>query len=296
MLSQLKKRFIFFNVLVISCVLIIVGSFILLGSTSTISLHRFVIVILVCILLVIIASLILSQIALRPIEKAWQKQLEFTANASHELRTPLSIIQSNLEIVMDNSDKAVKSQEKWLNNIYAENKRMSHLVADLLTLSRADTNAQELNLSVFYLNKIIDKVAATYTPLALKNNITIQTHYDFPIQFIGDYSRIQQLLIILVDNSIRYMDVEGLIQISLSEVNQKIHLIIKDNGKGIIKEDLDKIFDRFYRGDGAIVQNKEGSGLGLSIAQWIVKSHHGTIQVKSEPNKGTSFFIEFPQI
>ncbi len=293
MINNLRTRFVLFNVLVISIILLVVSLFIFLRPEQELSPQRWVATILMGICMVFIGSLILSKIAIAPIKKAWQAQLDFTADASHELRTPLAVIQTNLELVMDCKEESVESQMKWLQNIDAESRRMTKLIDDLLTLSRADTNRQELEWNEFLLGEAISEAIAAFEVTAKQKGICLQTKIDSEVSYYGDKNRIKQMIIILLDNAIRYSGASK-IMITVSQNNRNIQVKVSDTGCGIEKKYLEHLFDRFYRVAETRNKNPEGSGLGLSIAQWIVKEHGGKIRVESVEGEGTDFTVMLP--
>ncbi|MBP3886490.1 MAG: ATP-binding protein [Cellulosilyticum sp.] len=135
-------------------------------------------------------------------------------------------------------------------------------------------------------------------PISIKKGIVIEEHLNAMLTMQGDRKRIKQLLVILIDNAIKYMGREGSITVQLDKKNkfmtreEEIILTVNDTGQGIEEEKLDKLFERFYRGD--LARSQEGSGLGLAIAKWIVESHQGKIRVESRLGEGTSFIIELP--
>lgn len=294
MLRSLRRRFILFSVLIISGILIILGLLIYLGPTSDLNVRQFVSTILVAIGMVLGGSWLLSKAAVRPIQEAWQKQLDFTADASHELRTPIAVIQTNLELIMDSPEESVESQMKWLRNIAAENKRMTNLVADLLTLSRADTNQQALETEQFLLNEALLEALIPLAAMANQKGIILDLQIKDNIAFRGDRQRINQLMVILTDNALNYTDPAGTVVVSLTRGEKEIKLAVADNGRGIDAAHLPKIFDRFYRVTETRALNQDGSGLGLSIAKWIVSQHKGHIYANSEIGVGTTFTVLLP--
>ena len=299
MINNLRRRFIIFSVLVISTIVIIVGLAMFVGSPRhtprDISPHRYLITLVLGIVLVFIGSWLLSKKAVEPIEKAWQQQLDFTADASHELRTPIAVITTNLELVIDNPDETVASQMKWLKNIEIENKRMAQLVGDLLTLSRADTNEQMLDVESLMLNEIVAEILIAFEPIAATKNIELKVQLTEKLTFSGDRKRMKQLFAILVDNALTYMNRSGTVTLNAQANSKELMITIADTGQGIEAEHLDKIFDRFYRVSKTRTLNQEGAGLGLAIAKWIVQEHGGTICVDSIPDIGTTFAIRFPK-
>ena len=294
MLKTLRKRFVLFSVMVISIILLILGLLTYMGPTSYVSSGRFIWTILLAIGMVFAGSWLLSKAAIRPIKAAWQKQLDFTADASHELRTPIAVIRTTLELLMDSPEETIGSQMKWLKNMEAENLRLAKLVDDLLTLSKADTNQQTLETKTFLLNDVITDALLPFEPIATRKNIVLEVCINDNINFHGDKKRMEQLMVILMDNALNYSDGPGTIKLSITQNKTKYKLMVTDTGVGIEKEHLDKIFDRFYRINQTRNRNPDGSGLGLSIAKWIVQEHGGTIEVASTPGIGTTFTIVLP--
>ncbi|HQA56375.1 MAG TPA: ATP-binding protein [Acetivibrio sp.] len=248
---------------------------------------------LLSIALVFIISLFLACRAIRPIKTSWEKQTAFIADASHELRTPLAIVNSNLEIVMEDENQTVGSQKKWLDNIQCELERMRTLIDDLLFLARSDADG-EMPKEHFDLSKLIHKVYDTFIPLSQKRNINLLLNAPDNIIVYGNEFRIKQLITILLDNAIKYTGDGGKVELTLKGDANTVQLSVKDTGEGIAKEHLDKIFDRFYRVDKSRSRNYGGSGLGLAIAKCIVNEHKGSINVASEVSKGTEFTISLP--
>ncbi|MCL2353241.1 MAG: HAMP domain-containing histidine kinase [Defluviitaleaceae bacterium] len=290
-MKNIRRRFIFFNILVIASVGAIALLFMQHGSH--ISTGRMILAVGVVLLAVYIGSLLLSKIAIRPIQKAWQKQLDFMADASHELRTPITIIQTNLDLVMDEGEATVESQMKWLKNIEAESKRMAKLVEDLLTLSRADAGEPTLEKESFMLDEAILEVATPFEAKVIEKGLELNLDLGEKVNFYGDRKRIEQACLILLDNALSYTD-SGQINVHLNKGDKNIFITIKDTGHGIEDEHMGKIFDRFYRVSKTKQLHQDGSGLGLSIAKWIVEEHGGQINVTSTLGEGTTFTIHLP--
>lgn len=229
--------------------------------------------------------------ALKPVKEAWIKQKEFVADASHELRTPLTVIQTNLDVVLSNSDGSFEENEVWLDNAYSETRVMAKLIDHLLLLAKADSKDQRLDISDFSLSEMVDNICANMENIARKKNIEIELNLEENIFIKGDYDKVRRMIVILVDNAIKYTE-KGKVIVSLfTEKNKKI-LIVEDTGIGINKRDIDRIFDRFYRADKA--RHREGgSGIGLSIAKWIADIHRFSLAVESEVDKGSKFTVRF---
>lgn len=242
--------------------------------------------------LVFILSMYLANKAMIPIKNSWEKQSAFIADASHELRTPLAVLNSNLEIVIENEDKTVLSQAKWLNNIQGEIKRMTKLVDDLLFLARAEE--EKMPMYDFNISDTLIKSYESFTPLSAKKEVTLNFNIEPNIIINGNEGRILQLVNILLDNALKHTPPGGKINMLFFKDEYFYKLLIKDTGEGIPKESINKIFERFYRVDKARSRNQGGSGLGLSIAKCIVKEHRGTIKVSSNEGNGAEFLINFP--
>ncbi|MBP2645626.1 MAG: phoR 1 [Firmicutes bacterium] len=238
------------------------------------------------------ASFLIANRSVVPIQKAWQQQRDFLADASHELRTPLAIIQTNLEVVLDNPNETVASQNKWLANIQEESICMAKLIDSLLFLARADSHQQLLQFLPFSFDQAVSTALSPFEAVAAEKNITLTRSSTDKFDFLGDETRLKQVVTILVDNALRHTPAEGTISVGLAQKSSFAMLTVSDTGEGIEKEHLDKIFDRFYQVDKA--RANCGTGLGLAIAKWIVESHGGKICVTSKPLAGTTFIVRLP--
>ncbi len=242
----------------------------------------------------LLAGLFLANRALIPIKKSWDKQQEFVADASHELRTPLSVIQGHLELLFRHPDHTIEQDSEKLSAVLSEVKRMTKLVTQLLTLARSDSNQLELELMEFGLGRLITDIAEQFKMLAETKNISIETLLDKNIDFYGDKQRINQLLVILLDNALKFTPESGRIRIIGNRVRHGIKITVEDTGPGIPAKALPFVFDRFYRGDKVRTRSGSGTGLGLAIAKWIVKAHQGEIWAESKAGEGTRIHISLP--
>lgn len=240
------------------------------------------------------AGFFLADRALIPIKKSWNKQQQFVADASHELRTPLSVAQSQLELLFRHPDHTIEQESERIYSVLMEVKRMIKLVSQLLTFARSDSNQLELELNQFYFDELITSTIQQMKPLAATKQITLEALAETDIRFYGDRERIQQLLIILLDNAIKFTPEDGSVKVSCTETRNNVTLVVEDTGLGIPAGDLPFIFDRFYRGDKARTRNGGGTGLGLAIAKWIVHAHRGEIRAESIPATGTKIHCSFP--
>lgn len=247
----------------------------------------------ISLILLLFISIYLTNKTIKPIKESFEKQKEFIANASHELKTPLTIIRTNTSLVLSNSRETVESQSKWLNYINNQIERMAKLIDEMLSLAKLDTGKELENFTVFDISKLINNVLLTFEAVLFENNIELSSNIEEDITIKGDRESIKKVFSILLDNAIKYTNKNGKIDVELIKDKNKIKLKIKNTGEGIKKEDLDKIFERFYRVDTSRARDTGGYGLGLSIAKSIVESHNGKIYAESNIGKDTTFIIEF---
>jgi len=236
----------------------------------------------------------LAKKALVPIKNAWHKQQTFVANASHELRTPLTVIQANLELLFRHPQQTIEEASVKINFALNEAKRMTKLIGELLTLARSGSVEPEFAFKYFYFDQMINEVVEQFASLAQSKNIELKVSTDEKINVIGDPDRLRQLIIILLDNAVKYTPAYGKIMVNSRLQKQRVEVIVEDTGIGIAEDDLPHIFDRFYRSDKSRTRSESGTGLGLSIAQWIIEGHSGVIRVESKLAKGTKFYFQVP--
>ncbi|WP_375090783.1 sensor histidine kinase [Peribacillus sp. RS7] len=240
------------------------------------------------------AGYLLAGRALIPVKKSWDQQQQFVSDASHEIRTPLAVIQSRADLLFQSPNATIEEKAVDISIISKEVRRLNKLVNGLLTLTRTDSNQMEVKKSNFFLDDLLIDIVEQYTDIASFQEKSIISHAPEQVVFHGDKERIHQLLVILVDNAMKFTEEGGEISLSCIKNASSIILTVEDNGKGIPQEDLPLIFNRFYQVEQSRSAN-EGSGLGLSIAKWIVNTHQGTIKVTSEQNERTRFEITFPK-
>jgi two-component system sensor histidine kinase VicK len=228
-------------------------------------------------------------------EKLDRMRKDFVANVSHELKTPLTSIKSYSETLL-NGTTDDQTRNKFLYVINSEADRMTRLVKDLLQLSNFDSDKIKLNLEyddyILLINNCILKLERTYEE---KNQtVNLITSLDQAIaQF--DYDRMEQVLINVISNAIKYTPEDGQIEIKLIDHDESYRIEVTDDGIGIPEEDIDHIFERFYRVSKARSRKLGGTGLGLSISKEIIESHQGSIAIDSQYNHGTKVVIEMPK-
>lgn len=240
------------------------------------------------------AGYFLAGKALVPIRKAWKKQQQFVSDASHELRTPLAVIQAKTDVLFRSPSKTIQDRILDISTISNESRRLSKLVTNLLTLARSDSDQIEVKKSVFRLDELVRDILQQYEEIVEFQGKKLLIDVPDAVPFLADKERIHQLLVILLDNAIKFTGEGGEIKLSTMQSGSTIVLKIEDNGIGIAKEDVPKIFDRFYQGDKSRT-SAEGTGLGLSIAKWIIDKHHGKPKVTSTIGEGTVIEIHFPR-
>ncbi|GGJ23972.1 PAS domain-containing sensor histidine kinase [Deinococcus roseus] len=221
-------------------------------------------------------------------------QKRFVSDASHELRAPLTAIQGNIELLKKYPRMPAEDKQEALDEAQREAQRLGRLVSDLLALARSDAGAQ-LRLGIVRLKPLIMQAWSEAHHL-LRGQRLILSEID-DIELEGNADRLKQLLVILLDNAIKYTLEDGKVDLSLTRNQAHAILKVKDTGIGIAAEDLPRVFDRFYRADPSRTRDQEdpgGSGLGLSIAHWIVEQHKGHIRLESQLGVGTTVIVELP--
>ncbi len=219
---------------------------------------------------------------------------QFSVDASHELRTPLTIMRGEVELALRNQSTDPEYR-RILVSILEETIRLSNIIESLLTLSKDDLGKPEpLYYERVNLNELIKELYEDCEIIASKKSISVKLLQNEEITIIGDQVRLHQLFLNLIDNAVKYTPGGGMVTLSSVKENGFAKFYIKDTGIGIPTEEKKKIFDRFYRVDKARSRELGGSGLGLSIAKWIVEIHKGRIEVESEINKGSVFSVYLP--
>ena len=229
---------------------------------------------------------------LASLEDAYESQLRFVSAASHELRAPLTVIQANLDLLrtapMPDSDREIALAEAS-----SEAGRMARLVADLLALARADAGVP-IRKDPVELDRIVVDVLGEARHLARGQRMEL-TRVE-PVTVRGDADRLKQLFLNLVENAIKYTPTNGHVTVSLERGGAEAIVVIRDDGVGIDASELPRVFERFYRADPARSRHPGGSGLGLSIAQWVATEHGGKIAIESRLGDGTSATVRLPAV
>lgn len=235
-------------------------------------------------------SLLSANRSIKPIEDAYNKQKQFVADASHELRTPLASISANTDVLLSKPERTIEQEKKWLIYIKDETERMTRLTNDLLYLAKTDSDDGEKKFSSVSFSDIVEDVVLESEAVAFENNISLNYTIEPDLCVKASREGLKQLVLILVDNALKYTPEGRAVQIKLQSGGEKAVFSVENTGE-IDKEDLPHIFERFYRADKSRSRKSGGYGLGLAIADSLCKSFGGRIYVSSK-NKKTVFRFE----
>ena len=230
------------------------------------------------------------------LDASFSRQRRFVADASHELRTPVAVIRNKAEVALLRS-RSPHEYGAALQSIHAETERLSHLINDLLALARGDEGQARFEREAVRLDALVEAVVANAQGLAEEHGIHLVVHPLQPVRLLGDEARLIQVIMNLLDNAIRYTNPGGQVQIRLSATQGAAHLAVQDTGIGIAPEHLPHLFERFYRADPSRRRTGgSGTGLGLAIVDWIVCTHGGSVEVRSQVGQGSLFTVTLPLV
>ena len=227
------------------------------------------------------------------LEDSLMRVREFTLHASHELKTPLTVMRAELETAL-REDRSAEEQRELFSNQLEEIRRLSRIVDGLAFLTKADAEQASLRCEPLLFDELVKDSLADAQMLARPQRIEVELTACDEVPLHGDRHRLRQLLLNLSDNAIKYNLPNGRVTIALKKQGDKAELRIANTGPGIPNGKLPRVFDRFFRGDSSHNNEVEGCGLGLSIAQWIVKAHGGDIRIVSEPGILTTAIVVLP--
>lgn len=228
------------------------------------------------------------------IESGFRRVQQFSADASHELRTPMSVIRTTAELALRKERDSAAYREA-LTQVLAESERTSAMIEDLLAIARSDSGAQ-LSLVRTDVVAIVRDACVKVSPLAEGRGITHHLKLpQEPVYVAADPDALQRLMLVLLDNAIKYSFAGGQIKTHVTDEAAHIVISVEDFGPGIPAQDLPRIFERFYRADPARSREPGGAGLGLSIAKWIADAHRAEVRVTSDPGRGSTFSILLPR-
>ncbi|MBX6772484.1 MAG: hypothetical protein IRY83_12210 [Chloroflexi bacterium] len=265
------------------------------------SLHQTLVVLLigagVGLPLSLLGSWFLAGKALVPIERAYRRQQEFVADAAHELRTPLAILQTAVHLLGQHRQEPLAARGPIFDDLVEEIGRLARLTRDLLDLARSDAGQLHLALGRVDLEQLGQTIVHRLSAVAAERQIDLQFRGSGqPVIAEVDSDRLQQVLLILLDNALRHTPPGGTVTLIVSEEARSAVIDVHDTGEGIPPEVLGRVFDRFYRGDTARSRSTGGTGLGLAIAKALVEAHGGTLTLRSSVGIGTTATIHLPLI
>jgi signal transduction histidine kinase len=226
------------------------------------------------------------------LEHAFVQQRRFVADASHELRTPVTVIRSITDIALS-QPMNVEESATVLHEVNAEAERLGYMISDLLALARADESQVLFDFEPVQVDLLATDVVDSLEPLAIERQVTLRTGRLDTAIVSGDAARLIQVLIGLVDNALAYTNPGGSVTVLVESCASHVHVSVCDTGIGIAPSDLAHIFERFYRADTS--RPKAGSGLGLSIVDWLVRAHKGAVTVRSQQGQGSTFMVTLPR-
>jgi heavy metal sensor kinase len=237
-------------------------------------------------------SLTLNQ-TFEHLQKAFEREHQFTADASHELRTPLAIMQGEATLAL-NKERSQEEYRKSLEIISQETAHMSSIINKLLVLSRADSGKERLNARPVDLNRLLTEIASDIEVLCDEKSLHFSLELGDKITLQADEIKLRELFLNLLDNAVHYTAPGGSISLAMTRNENSVIISVSDTGIGIAEEHLPHIFKRFYRVEKARAQNEGGAGLGLAICQGIAKLHGGIISVQSKLGTGSTFSVSLP--
>lgn len=257
----------------------------------------------ICLLLIALAAMVVTVFislffanrSIRPIEEAYNKQKQFIADASHELKTPLATINTNIDVLLSKDDSTTDEEKKWLIYIKDEARRMSKLTNDLLYLARADYGSENQVCGSVSWTDIVRNAILVMEARVFEQNVTLESEIADGINIAASAEQLKQLVMILLDNAVKYTPGGGEIELKLFKKASDACLTVRNTDAGISEADLPHIFDRFYRSDKARTYTENsGYGLGLAIAKAITESFKGTISAESKADSYTMFTVKIP--
>ena len=223
-----------------------------------------------------------------------ERRQDFVSNVSHELRTPITSVKVLADSLNMQEDVPIELYKEFMQDITKEIDRESKIIEDLLSIVRMDKPVSDLSITSVNVNELMEMVLTRLKPIAEKKNIEILFESFRPVVAEIDEVKFSQVISNLVDNAIKYNNIDGWVHVSLNADYQYFYIRVEDSGIGIPKESQDMVFDRFYRVDKARSRQTGGTGLGLAIVKKIILMHHGTVKLHSEEGSGTTFTVRVP--
>lgn len=236
----------------------------------------------------------LTRKSIEPVERTMSYMRRFMADAAHELRTPLAVVRSRAEVALA-SESDITRQREALVAIEREAIRLGRIVEDLLLLARSDAGGSQVEMKRIFLDDVTSDAVGAAGVLATRGGVTMSLNQFEEAPVDGDESLVRQLLMILLDNAVKFTPAGGTVTVSVSNSQTGAVVTISDSGPGIPDDQIGHVFERFYRGDTAR-ERGNGAGLGLSIAQWISDTHRARISLRSAAGRGTVAEVRFPPV
>lgn len=259
---------------------------------------------LIALVVFFLINILFSRWATRPVALSIRQQQQFTADASHELKTPLTVILANLSILRSHADSTVAQQMQWVESSEREAQRMQLLVNDMLSLARPKTDAKPLGGEApkdpVDLSDLVEGEVLQFESVAFERGILMEERIQPDVRVAGDAEKLGRMVSTLIDNACKYVEENGLVDITLEVdasnpvADPQALLRVHNTGDAIPPDQLEHLFDRFYRADKARTGGKGGYGLGLAIGQQIANEHNGQITVASAAGEGTTFTVTLP--
>jgi signal transduction histidine kinase len=242
-----------------------------------------------------VISFFLPKWVFNPAERAWKQQQRFVADASHELKTLLTVILANTNILKSNAGDMVEKQWKWVENTEAEAKRMKKLIDNLLFLAKSDDAGVQVVFTKANFSDVVLSCSLAFEPVAYERRISINADALEPgISVMGDEFQLRQLVSVLLDNAVKYSPEQNQVTVSLTLRQTQVLLAVRNKQRGLplSREDMEHLFERFYRADKA--RSAGGYGLGLAIAKSIAEQHRGKISAESNTEGHVGFTVSLP--
>ena len=225
-----------------------------------------------------------------------QARKDLIASVSHDLRTPLASMRAMVEAISDGVVSDELTIRNYCSNIRSEVEHLSTLIDDLFELSRLDSGTLDLHLQPSSVEEMLSSVLESMKAQAEAQVLKLSHSLDGPLEpVMADPHKIQRVLYNLVQNAIRHTPADGTISVEAQDLGEQVQINVVDSGQGIVQDDVDKVFDRFYRGEKSRSREFGGAGLGLAIAKGIVEAHGGRIWVDSQPGAGSRFSFSLPK-
>jgi heavy metal sensor kinase len=231
------------------------------------------------------------------LDQSFERQRCFMADASHELRTPVAILRGEAEVALSRPARSPEEYRESLTILHNEAQRLTHIVEDLFTLTRADAGQYPLAPRNFYLDELLLDCAHSVRTLALAKNITIVTDAAPELPVVGDEPLLRRMILNLLDNAIKHTPTGGRVALACQRTEEGYAVSVTDSGTGIPTDLQPRIFERFFRADKARSRAENdggGAGLGLSIARWIAEAHHGRLELTRSDSMGSTFTAYLP--